>query len=86
MEFEISNTVILKSGGPGMLIEKIIDDNKVQCVWLDMYGNIQRSNFFTTMLKLIQPNNTVLIQKNISNSIDSTLLLGHKLSNIIPKV
>ena len=58
MEFQISSIVVLKSGGPNMVIRGIFGDNqaencKVQCLWLNEFNKIQFYDFSICMLKLV---------------------------------
>ena len=33
IEFNVGDIVVLKSGGPKMTVEDMIDDGRLQCVW-----------------------------------------------------
>lgn len=49
-EIKVGDTVTLKSGGPGMTVEKFVQlaavpGNSAACVWFDAHNNIQRNTF-----------------------------------------
>lgn len=49
MDLKKGDTVILKSGGPVMRVEKVFkDDGRVRCSWYNIYGKKQYHPFSQT--------------------------------------
>lgn len=42
-KLEIGTSVVLKSGGKAMTINKMLDDNQIECVWMLADGQLQRA-------------------------------------------
>ena len=45
MEFVAGDIVRLKSGGPNMMVERILGDVGALCVWFDEEGRRRRARF-----------------------------------------
>ena len=50
--FKAGSLVSVKSGGPPMTVNQLLEDGGVQCVWHLKDGTLQRGGVFTEALKL----------------------------------
>lgn len=53
MQYQIGDVVMLKSGGPKMVVEGVAEINAMQlasCVWINQAGKLERENLKAPLL------------------------------------
>lgn len=50
MMFKVGDVVMLKSGGPCMVISEVNDSGMAECTWFDKDGSVKKNYFFQEIL------------------------------------